>query len=195
MKIDQIWTSAGHGDSSKTPEVYDPGAVHKEGSVFWEEAAFTEYLASGLVLLDPEHYMRVYPAPIAARVKFVNEVSFKDDIFLELHMNSAWGATGVEVIYSELAPERRRDEAGILSHSVASVLGLRDRGPKLDSDTPAGAGSSSGTRRGIAVVRDTRIPAFLLEVGFMQSAQDREAAVKSGVEAIHEGIKSLREAG
>lgn len=81
------------------------------------------------------------------------------DLDVSIHFNSG-GGTGTEVLYySEKALSAK------VSKAIADALGLRDRGAKQ--------------RKELYVLRNTKKPAILLEICFVDSQKDKEAYLKN----------------
>lgn len=95
-------------------------------------------------------------AELAEKVEVAN--SSGCDWFLDVHFNSG-GGTGTECYYWG-GSEKGEKMARIMSANVASALGIRDRGAKTGK---------------FYVLRNTVMPAVLLETLFVDSKTDVEA--------------------
>ncbi|MCL1999672.1 MAG: N-acetylmuramoyl-L-alanine amidase [Turicibacter sp.] len=96
---------------------------------------------------------------INARAKYAN--SHAADFFISIHTN-AGGGTGAETF---IAPNDRQslDFATAVNDRYATKMVLRNRGVKLDSTTRHGS---------LGVLRNTKMPAILLELAFIDSPVD-----------------------
>lgn len=97
------------------------------------------------------------------RIKWINKNSKPDDICIELHMNSWWG-TGIEV-FGHADYWYSLKKASEISSIMASSMGLANRWGKSDTATRFGS---------LAFIRDTKPLAFLVELGFIDNANDRD---------------------
>ena len=113
---------------------------------------------------------------LSARVGDANR--WGADYFISLHTNAAASpsATGSEAyVYSR--GSRAFDFAESILTNLTAATGLRDRGVK--------------TRPGLYVLRKTRMPATLIELGFITNPRDASLMAKSPelfAEGIYRGI-------
>lgn len=119
----------------------------------------------------------VYPTR-TERVKLANDL--KADVFVSIHGNSAPRspqAKGTETYYYQRA--NSKELANIIHKKLVKALGFTDRGVKNES---------------FQVIRETKMAAVLLEIGFL-SNQEEEVAMMSednqnkAAQAIVDGIK------
>lgn len=108
-------------------------------------------------------------------------------------MNSADDecATGVEVLYSKLAPPSRKAQAEKAATILAGVLGLENRGVKSSNQSQH---SSLALLDGDLTVKPRIIlkaPALLFELGFVSNCDDVKAVKELGVQAVIAAIKAL----
>ncbi|MFN2364090.1 MAG: N-acetylmuramoyl-L-alanine amidase [Halarsenatibacteraceae bacterium] len=120
------------------------------------------------------------------RVKIANNSDA--GLFVSLHANAAHRNTakGIETYY---APDRRSDSyylANIMQKNMLNQLGLFDRGVKSDN---------------FYVIRNTEMPAVLLEIGFISNKEEeellrdnsfRERAARSVAEGIEEYLEHIK---
>ncbi|USL89266.1 N-acetylmuramoyl-L-alanine amidase [Bacillus phage vB_BceS_LY1] len=92
-------------------------------------------------------------ANINRLIKLCNAVDSNSRLDISLHFNASPGGTGVEVLYYDQVDLARRVSAGI-----AKAAGFRDRGPK--------------ERKDLGVLRGTNAPAILIELAFIDNADD-----------------------
>lgn len=182
----RVLIDVGHGPRNGRHGKYDPGATVD----FWLEHEVMSMLCERL-LEEGVAGVEIVRAPeesLGDVVRWVNERA-AGSVLVSLHMNAAadHGATGVEIVVSETAPVERRRQAAVMVEALSRSLGLRNRGVKLDVDTPKGA------KRGLPIVRDTRCPAFLLEVGFISNPKDIAAVLEGGADAVRDAILALQE--
>lgn len=87
------------------------------------------------------------------RAKVANEL--KADAFISIHANSSTSnASGTETWYTRVGCQ---DFTEIIHKHLATATGLKDRGVRLGN---------------LAVTRETKMPACLLEVGFINNRED-----------------------
>lgn len=144
-KMKTIVIDAGHGGK-------DPGAIGLSGTL---EKNFTLIMAQKLAdRLKGSEVTSVltrqgdtYPE-LSERAKLANNL--KADAFISIHANkSLTGASGTETFYTR---EDSKPFAEVLQKYMVAATGLRDRGTKYDN---------------FAVTRETKMPAALIEVGFI----------------------------
>jgi N-acetylmuramoyl-L-alanine amidase len=119
----------------------------------------------------------VYPTR-PERVKLANDLNA--DVFVSIHGNSVPSSpqvTGTETFYYQRA--NSKELANIVHKHLIKAMGLKDRGVKNGS---------------LEVIRETTMPAVLLEVGFLSNKSDEEAMMSESVQtkaaqAIVDGIK------
>lgn len=150
-KVYNVVLDAGHGGS-------DPGAA----SVLKKpEKEFTLSIALKMkALLDKESKIKVhltrtgdtYPT-LDDRVKFAE--SIKADLFMSIHANSGVSsATGTETYYYR---DNSKAFASVIHKHLIAATGLKDRGVKKEA---------------YKVIKQTTMPAVLIEAGFLSNAND-----------------------
>lgn len=105
----------------------------------------------------------------------------KADLFVSIHCNSVEGnarATGMEVYHYTHASEASKHAARAIYDKLLPVSGLRGRGVKADN---------------FAVLRETKMPAVLIELGFISNPDDCRKLTDSAwqddaAQAIADGI-------
>jgi N-acetylmuramoyl-L-alanine amidase len=169
----------GHGGAA-------PGAVHhgmREADINLDTAMMVmEILAAdGIVRAYTTRYTDVTVAnPV--RAQMANQTA---DIFVSIHYNAAHGrAQGTETLYFVTDAEvgrnfNSRHLAQIIQDQLVAELGSVDRGLR--------------NRPGIIVLNQTRIPAVLVEIGFMDNPEEAAriadpAYRRRAAEAIVRGI-------
>ena len=186
MRISRLFIDIGHGHANRKEGSFDPGATIDR----WREHDFVANIAYGIQLafIPPRVVLCPDNISLSKVVAWVNDHAERGDYFLSLHMNSG-GGTGTETIYSFKAPLVRQEHARVVSAALAKDLGIRDRGPKIDTSTPNGRRGEPG----LPIVRDTNIPALLIEFGFIDSADDRDAVRANGVSALRKAVLALED--
>lgn len=166
----------GHGGS-------DPGTTSITNK---HEKQFNLALAlkvQAILLQEPEievvmtRETDIYPTR-SERVKLANDLNA--DVFVSIHGNSVLSSpqiTGTETYYYQRASSK--ELANIVHKHLVEAMGLNDRGVKNGS---------------LQVIRETKMPAILLEVGFLSNKFDEEAMMSESVQikaaqAIVDGIK------
>ncbi|KOY17868.1 N-acetylmuramoyl-L-alanine amidase, partial [Paenibacillus xylanivorans] len=119
----------------------------------------------------------IYPTR-SERVKLANDL--KADVFVSIHGNSVTAApqvSGTETYYYQR--ESSKELANIIHKNLIKALGFTDRGVKNGN---------------YQVIRETTMPAVLLEVGFLSNKSEEEAMMSEtnqnkAAQAIVDGIK------
>ena len=111
------------------------------------------------------------------RAKIAND--FKADYFLSIHINSTKDKTvrGVEVWQYSNKNDKLNKFSNSLCTDVSTILNIRNRGLKLS--------------RNLSVLRNTIMPAALIEVDFISNAQaEKDLKVSANIKAIAVAIKN-----
>lgn len=166
----------GHGMSNRKPGGYDPGACNGK---FQEATIALEWVNELRGILQKAGHKVVRtrvdandPAPVSKRAVIAKD--HKGEVMLSIHCNAANGkASGAECIH-----RGNREKSAALSKACAEALGIKDRGPKVESDSQHGR---------LAVMAFQ--PCFLLEIGFIDNNGDLAAMIdpvkrKAACEAI-----------
>lgn len=114
---------------------------------------------------------------LTERAKIAND--FKADYFLSIHINSASDNTvrGVEVWQYSNKNEKLNKFSNGLCTDVSKILNIRNRGLKLSKE--------------LSVLRNTTMPAALIEVDFISNAQaEKDLKVSANIKAIALAIKN-----
>jgi N-acetylmuramoyl-L-alanine amidase len=162
MKIETVIVDPGHGMGNRERGVYDPGACAggaQEASIAmdWANELRSILMAKSFKVIRTRRDA-ADPAPVSRRDDIAT--SYGGDIMISLHCNSGGGkASGAEVFYRGADD---KEMAAKLSAAVARVLGIPDRGPKLEKDSQ---------HKSLAVLEFDKC--WLLEIGFIDHAGDR----------------------
>lgn len=168
-----ICIDAGHGGK-------DPGAC--AGGVREKDIALDVALKTGVLLTD---YEIIYPRTedvyvgLSQRARIANAA--EADLFISIHCNSAPNspANGMEVyVHTSRGADSTRAARAIYDRLLLAS-GLNGRGVKANN---------------YAVLRETKMPAVLVELAFISNDGDRAKLVSEewrerAAEAIAEGIK------
>ncbi|MFE6079090.1 N-acetylmuramoyl-L-alanine amidase [Paenibacillus sp. NPDC057886] len=178
------------GDSGRKVVVIDPGHGGKDpGSTSITNKPEKEYnlalalKVQALLLNEPDIELVMtrdgdtYPTR-PERVQLANQLNA--DVFVSIHGNnveSSPQATGTETFYYQRSSSK--ELANIIHQRLVKAMGLKDRGVKNGN---------------LEVIRDTTMPAVLLEVGFLSNVMDEELMSSDVVQmkaaqAIADGIK------
>lgn len=114
---------------------------------------------------------------LTERTKIAND--FKADYFLSIHINSAKDNTvrGVEVWQYSNKNEKLNKFSNDLCTDVSKIFNVRNRGLKLSKE--------------LSVLRNTTMPAALIEVDFISNAQaEKDLKTNSNIKAVAIGIKN-----
>ncbi|MFC7366020.1 MULTISPECIES: N-acetylmuramoyl-L-alanine amidase family protein [Bhargavaea] len=148
----KIMLDAGHGPT--TPGKRTPDGSMLEFAFNTSVSAYAEKLlkAEGITVMTAHASGR--DVPLAERVRKAN--SWGADAYISIHANAygtGWNeANGIETYIYPRAQRQSELLAGHVQAALVSATGRRNRGVK---------------RANFAVVRETRMPAVLLECGFM----------------------------
>lgn len=145
---------AGHGAT-------DPGAIGPTGK---REKEFNLTMALKLEALFKNHPMIDFSLTrstdvfleLRQRVKIANEQPA--DLFISIHANSATATTanGTETFYNRTTSAPL---AGVIQRHMQDATGFKDRGARYGN---------------FAVIRDTKMDAVLLEVGFISNPEEEQ---------------------
>lgn len=114
---------------------------------------------------------------LTERAKIAND--FKADYFLSIHINSASDKTvrGVEVWQYSDKNEKLNKFSNGLCTDVSKILNIRNRGLKLSKE--------------LSVLRNTIMPAALIEVDFISNAQaEKDLKINANIRAVAIAIKN-----
>lgn len=167
----KICIIVGHG-------TIDPGATNGKHNEFNYNSDLAKML---LRELAKDYEVTTYNRGIlkAENLNILN--SYKSDLILSLHLNSAGKtATGTEVIHYPNSKKGKRI-AEILSDNISKALGLRNRGAKEPFNG-----------RGNYLLKGTNAPCAIVESFFISNDNDLEIGLNKKdeiVKAIKEGIK------
>jgi N-acetylmuramoyl-L-alanine amidase len=164
----------GHGLGNKRAGVYDPGAVAgglSEADVVLQYALAIKFVfaqklegtgrsVDDVVFLTRDERSDV--TPVGRRDEMAQAAGCTH--FVSLHLD-AGGGTGTTTFFRD---QRDRDFADRVHPEIVEALELRNRGVKPESET----------RVGRLAVLDFRGPACLVELGFVDSASDREKLLR-----------------
>lgn len=144
-----FYISLGHGGGD--------GGARANGTTENAEVAKVAELARELLQTQGVEIGIVPDGTLQQRTRWIN--SNKVDAVIELHLDSAPGATGCTLFYYDGFSNLAKIGEDLLSvYSKYSTI--KSRGVKPDSSTRHGR---------LGIIRDTRPLAFLLELGFIQN--------------------------
>ena len=114
---------------------------------------------------------------LSERSRVAND--FKADYFLSIHINSAKDNTvrGIEVWQYSNSNEKLNKFSNGLCTDISKVFNVRNRGLKLSKE--------------LSVLRNTTMPAALIEVDFISNAQaEKDLKVDANIKAVAIAIKN-----
>ena len=160
----KISVCIGHGKSQSGQ--YDSGAVASGYQEFKLARAIGKYLKQELSKYNCTVDLINYDGDknLAERIKYVNSKGY--DLNMELHLN-AGGGTGPEVYYKHNSKQGKA-LATAISKSIATNLGLKDRGAK----TKLVSGQDY-----FGCVREIKCMSFLVETVFIDTKGDRDKVI------------------
>lgn len=156
-----IGIDAGHGgkdqgaESKTAPKIQEKDLTLTTAKIL--ESYLREYGYKTILIRKDDTFI-----DLSDRAKFANEK--KCDLFVSVHFNAAENlkADGIEVYYykSEKSPKRSTESKKLASYVLDDIL----------SKTK---GKSRGTKHGnFAVIRETKMPAILVEGGFLTNCEE-----------------------
>lgn len=178
----------GHGIGNAKPGVYDPGAVfdglhEADVNLDISKRVANDLVEKGYIVKNLRESWNV-ELPLGARAKKANEL--EAEVFVSVHVNSYEGesesAKGVRTYYFPGSVEGK--ELGkYVQDSLIEALEERIEGFSQDYE---------GLREGnFKVLRETNMPAILVEIGFITNERDKRYMVENPkvvAEGIAEGI-------
>lgn len=177
----------GHGTN-------DPGATNGKHNEFNYNSELAKMLFDEL---SKEYEVTTYNRGIlkAENLNILN--SYKSDLILSLHLNSAGKTTtGTEALYWYSSPKSKK-AAEIISLNISNVLGLRNRGSKprvtQDIKNKNVEKFKNMETRGSYILKGTNAPCVIVESFFISNDNDLRIGI-SKKEDISKAIKkSIKE--
>lgn len=155
----KIWLDPGHGTQTT---YFDTGAVGRYGTREYDVAR-TVAQALRVQLEFAGHEVKVTDQRnmvIAERCKQAN--AWGADLFVSIHCNAANGRARGATAFVRRSDSVSKEIAGSIMERYLAATGITDRGVRVDVDA---LGKSLG------VLRDTTMPALLLELDFIDNVQ------------------------
>lgn len=178
-----LFLSLGHNKARNLRSWYlqDQWAVDPKTKI--TEYSVTKTIADKFMGIPKKYAVLRVPEGLTLekRTVWINERRQKWDISIELHMNSGWG-TWTEILYNT---ENAGAEMLIARNFIkvfADQLGVKNRGDKPDTVTRFWRAW---------FCRDIGWLSLLLEVAFIDNAEDRRRAINWWAEGLNEAIKTL----
>lgn len=156
----KVLLDAGHGGN-------EPGAVNKETGIEEEDINLNVVFKIGNILRAKGFdvlYTRDKDTYISPTDRLKMITAYNPDCFLSVHCNSSTtpSATGVETVYRDDGDYKL---AKIMHQKLLSAFpGLKDRGLKRDG--------SPEYNRGLAVLKNLKVPSCLIELPFLSNLKD-----------------------
>lgn len=182
MTANKVCVDPGHGMSNRSPNVFDPGAGHVEGSHPFREADIV--LKYGLELKDVFRARGISVfmtwddntnhAPVGQRAKNAEKAGC--DTSISLHMNDVDddSATGLEVLYRDDTDKALADR---MSDAFATTTGIKKRTSKKRTD--------------LAALKFNKV-AILIDLGFIANDKDRSTLLNPQIrQAVCEKIADV----
>jgi len=148
---------AGHGPNTAGKRTLDGKMKEFEFNEAVAQFVKNELTALGLVVMNSHDSRR--DVPLKERTVLANKIGV--DVFISIHANAlgtTWNNTsGIETFTYTKASETSIILATLIQNSLCSITGRLNRGVK---------------KADFAVVRDTKMPAVLVECGFMTNKNE-----------------------
>ena len=181
MEIMKLIIDAGHTDA------LDPGAVANNTTEHAEVVRLAQYIVGRIPQLAEFSGYSVVMVPtgksLTEKIQFINAQPEAALTVVSIHMNTSTssGVSGTETYFLG-GDAHEESQAQKVQQGVISVLGFPDRGVKADTTTRFGR---------LGIIRDTKCPAYLVEIGFITNLSDLQKVHAIGGDAIIQGIRSL----
>ena len=147
------------------------------------EAVETTKIADAIIAKNIKNFQFVKTPKylgIYERAKWTNEQNA--DLIIDLHLDSASPqATGITTFFKN-GKNHEKNISENFGKIFAEKMEFRNRGAKPDTTTRHGQ---------LGILRNAKIPAILLELGFISNMSDIEKIHKNGVDAILAGIEEI----
>ncbi|NGX63660.1 MAG: N-acetylmuramoyl-L-alanine amidase AmiC [Candidatus Anoxychlamydiales bacterium] len=157
-----IILDAGHGGLDKGAKIQYPYLEEKRLSLSLTLLAkkYLEQLGYKVILTRAKDYF----VPLKKRVEFANEA--KAEIFVSIHFNSCPNKTahGIEIYYHNSLENKVKAKTSLnLAQCILSDIIKKTKA------------RSRGVKKGkFCVIKDTKMPAILIEAGFLTNPQERD---------------------
>ena len=164
----------GHGGTD--PGAIGPNKTYESDVVLGIGKELNELLKGYELEIKFTRLSNIYLS-LSERAKIAND--FKANYFLSIHINSAKDNTvrGVEVWQYSNNNEKLNKFSNGLCTDVSKILNIRNRGLKLSKE--------------LSVLRNTTMPAALIEVDFIPNAQaEKDLKVNANIKAVAAAIKN-----
>jgi len=175
----KIYISCGHNNArnSIVSLVRDQWAsVMKEG-ILHSEFRYAKKICSEIVW---DKYVFVPEGlNLNQRIKWINDRVVDGDMCIELHMDAASAQAEWCSTWYMSGSNYAKDRATTFQREYTRITGIKWRWVKWDLENRWGR---------LAFVRDTKCPAFLLEMGFITNDGDRDKVWKKAAQGIIFGL-------
>lgn len=164
----------GHGGTD--PGAIGPNGTHEADIVLAIGKELNELLKGCNLDIKFTRLSNIYLS-LTERANIAND--FKADYFLSIHINAASDKTvrGVEVWQYSNTNEKLNKFSNCLCADVSKILNIRNRGLKLSKE--------------LSVLRNTTMPAALIEVDFISNAQaEKDLKVNANIKSVAIAIKN-----
>ena len=164
----------GHG--GRDPGAIGPNKTHEADVVLAIGKELNELLKGCNLEIKFTRLSNKYLS-LTERAKITN--NFKADYFLSIHINSTKDNTvrGVEVWQYSNKNEKLNKFSNGLCTDISKIFNVKNRGLKLSKE--------------LSVLRNTTMPAALIEVDFISNAQaEKDLKTNSNIKAVAIGIKN-----
>lgn len=112
---------------------------------------------------------------LTPRIEFINKIATAEDVLIELHMDSASPSARGATVFYYTGDTKSQKMADLLADKYCSVTGIKKR---------ASLGDTQNRHGRLAIVRDTKPRAFLIELGFISNVQDLKIVQEKAVDAL-----------
>lgn len=112
---------------------------------------------------------------LSPRIQLINKIATAEDVLIELHMDSASPSARGATVFYYTGDTKSQKMADLLADKYCSVTGIKKR---------ASLGDTQNRHGRLAIVRDTKPRAFLIELGFISNVEDLKIVQEKAVDAL-----------
>ena len=182
----QIFISCGHNNAKNYiwSTARDQGASATSFGNTMTEYQFSKKISAEIARKFPaENWTKYVFVPewlnLSQRIAYINKNAVDGDMCIELHLDSANPLAEGCTTYFMTGSKYAEDKARLFQQEYTRITGVKGRWVKGDTTNRWGR---------LGFVRDTKCLSFLLEMGFISNAADRDKVWVKAAEGIALGL-------